>query len=228
MSALQMNGLLMPSDFPRELFEKIYTAAQPHDANPAHPQFIGAWSAVSHRYKALAHYDEVFTRSIETHGSGPAYEVRYEQERDLFGFASNAYSVFEAFHYAMFAIGSLINPNIFVLKTADDEKKVNIQNTRSKYSNAFPSDQILISFKEFFDDPARRKLATLRHVLTHRAVKPRAFELVIGASDAKPSAEITGVNISLDKNTTASRRAEVSRLLTMCLQGAETFVASKL
>jgi hypothetical protein len=98
MTALQINGLLMPSDFPRELFEKIYTAAQPHNANPAHPQFIGAWSAVSHRYKALAHYDEVFTRTIETHGPGPAYEVRYEQERDLFGFASNAYSVFEAFH----------------------------------------------------------------------------------------------------------------------------------
>jgi hypothetical protein len=79
----------MPPDFPRELFEKIYTAALPHHANPTHPQFIGAWSAVSHRYKALAEYDERFTHSIERDGPGASFQVRYEQERDLFGSASN-------------------------------------------------------------------------------------------------------------------------------------------
>jgi hypothetical protein len=226
MTPLEINGLLMPPDFPRELFEKIYSAAKPHQANPTHPQFIGAWSAVSHRYKALAEYDERFTRSIE---KGPArtHEVRHEEERDLFGFASNVYSVFEAFHYGMFAIGAFIEPNIFVLATPSDETKVSVAATHKKYAEAFPSDPVLASFKDYLDDPARRDLSLLRNVLTHRAVPPRAYGVSVGQSDLS-WARITRVEIPLDKNTTKSRREAASRLLTICLNGADAFVTSKL
>jgi hypothetical protein len=225
MTPLSINGLTMPADFPVDLFETIFGASQRHGSNPLYFHFIGAWSAISYRYKALAEYDDRFTDIIKKSGHGQA---RYEQERDLFGFASNAYSIFEAFHYAMFAIGALIKPEIFVLNAPADESKVNISTTRARYKDAFPGDPISVSFQEFFDDSARLDLSLLRNVLTHRAAPPRAFGLAVGPRDAVPSAELTRVNISLDENTTQSRRHEVSRLLTGYLKAAEIFVASKL
>jgi hypothetical protein len=128
----------------------------------------------------------------------------------------------------MFAIGALLKPEIFVLSTPADESKVTYSATHTKYGNAFPGDPILVSFKEFVDDPARLDLSLLRNVLTHRAAPPRAFKLTVGPSDAVPSAEITGLNISLDENTTQSRRKDVARLLTSCLRAAEVFAAKNL
>jgi hypothetical protein len=226
MTPLQINGLTMPPDFPRDLFEAIYTAAQPHRANPTHAQFNGAWNAVSFRYKALAEYDECFTRSIE---KGPARtsEVRYEEERDLFGFASNAYSVFDAFFYALFAIGALIQPQTFVLLVPRDERNVTFGNTKRLYSQAFPCDSVRVLFDDFDSDQARRHLSNIRNTLTHRAVRRREYGLAAG--QPKPAwARIPELDISLDNNTTKSLRVDVSRLLTMCLQGVETFVASQL
>src|SRR5437879_4481873 len=123
MAPLQMNGLTMPADFPITAFENIYTALQLHSAEPVHPQFIGAWMAISYRFKAMASYDESFTANLS---KGPArtIEVRFEEERDLFGFAGNAYSVFDCFFYAMFAWGALMDSSTFVLSGPDDERKV--------------------------------------------------------------------------------------------------------
>jgi hypothetical protein len=229
MRPLTITSLTMPADFPADLFEKIFSASQRHARSPSYDQFIGAWKAVSCRYVSLAEYDECFTYSIKKHGPAPASgRARYEQARDLFGFSSNAYSVFEAFHYAMFAIGAFIEPTIFILTTPADESKVSFAATLKKYGKAFPSDPVLVSFKDYLDDPARLDLSLLRNVLTHRAEPPRAFSLTVGPNDAKPSAEITRVNISVDEKTTQSRRKEVSRLLTSCLKAAEAFVAKNL
>jgi hypothetical protein len=229
MKPLSINSLMMPADFPADLFEKIFLASQRHANNPTYGQFIGAWNAVSYRYVSLAEYDECFTSSIQKHGVAPgSAQARYEQERDLFAFSSSAYSVFEAFHYGMFAIGAFIEPKVFVLATPADETKVGVAATHKKYGEAFPSDPILASFKGYLDDPARVDLSLLRNVLTHRAAPPRSYDLTVGPKDAKPSAEITRVNITLDENTTQSRRKDVSRLLTSCVNAAETFVASKL
>jgi hypothetical protein len=226
MTTLQMNGLTMPANFPRLLFEKIYTVVQPHHANPVHPQFIGAWSAVSYRYKALAEYDERFTRSIKK-GPSRTHEVRYQEERDLFGFTSNAYSVFDAFFYAMFAIGALIQPQTFVLLVARDERNVTFGNTKRLFSQAFPLDPIRVLFEDFDRDQARKDLSKIRNILTHRAAPPRKYGFALG--QPKPAwAHITRLDVPLDKNTTKSLRAEVSRLLTVCLSGAAPFVASKL
>jgi hypothetical protein len=225
MMQLTTINLTMPTDFPADLFEKIFSALQSHESNTVYKQFVGAWNAIPYRYKALAEYDECFTATIKKNGPGQA---RYEQERDLFGFASNAYSVFEAFHYAMFAIGALIKPLIFVLNAAADESKVNISTTHARYGEAFPSDPILVSFRDFLDDPARRDLSQLRNMLTHRAAPPRAFKLTVGPRDAVPSAELTRLNISLDENTTQSRRKDVSRLLASYLTATDAFVAKNL
>jgi hypothetical protein len=229
MKPLSITSLTMPTDFPADPFDKIFEASQRHSENPTYGQFIGAWKAVSYRYVSLAECDESFTASIKKHGVAPASgRARYEQERDLFGFSSNTYSALDAFYYAMFAVGSFVAPEVFVLATPADEAKVNIAATHTKYGQAFPLDQILVSFNDFLDDPARLKLSQLRNMLTHRAAPPRAFSLTVGPKDAKPSAEITRVDIALDENTTRSLRKDVSRLLTGCVKAAETFVAAKL
>jgi hypothetical protein len=128
----------------------------------------------------------------------------------------------------MFAVGTFLAPDVFILVTAADEAKVNIAETHKKYEQAFPSDPISVSFKKFSDDPARVKLSQLRNVLTHRAAPPRAFSLTVGPKDVRPSAEITRANITLDENTTRSLRQDVSRLLADCVKAAEVFVAAKL
>jgi hypothetical protein len=84
--------LKMPPDFPSIPFDKVWKATQPHAHNPKYSQFIAAWKAVGYRFVSMAEYDESFTSSIRKHGPGPAGRARYEQERDLFGFSSSAYS----------------------------------------------------------------------------------------------------------------------------------------
>jgi hypothetical protein len=229
MRPLAINSYTMPADFPADAFENVFEAAQRHSESQSHGHFIGAWNAVSYRYVALAEYDKSFTSSIKKHGVAPASgQARYEQERDLFGFAGNAYSAFDAFYYAMFAIGAFVEPKIFVLATAADESKVNITTTHRKYEEAFPSNPILAAFKKFSDDPDRVQLSQVRNMLTHRAAPPRAFQLTVGSKDAGPTAQITRVNLELNKNTTSLLRKNVSRLLVSCVKAAETFVAAKL
>jgi hypothetical protein len=116
-SNLLMNGLTLPSNFPQESFARIYRAVEPYRQQASYIQFIGAWNAVAYRFTAMVEYDERFTASIKANGPGPAEPLRYEQERDLFGFASNAYSMFDAFHYGMYVIGTFTAPQHFKLET---------------------------------------------------------------------------------------------------------------
>jgi hypothetical protein len=55
--------------------------------------------------------DQRFLASFNPYRDGQPF--RYQQERDLFGFFGNAYAVFEAFCFALFAVGALIDPAHF-------------------------------------------------------------------------------------------------------------------
>jgi hypothetical protein len=85
-------------------------------------------------------YDKSFRSSITAHGTG-GQPFRYKQERDLFGFFSNAHSVFDAFCFALFAIGALRDSANFPLATDPDERNVTWSKMLRAYGKAFPSER---------------------------------------------------------------------------------------
>lgn len=221
--ALQMNGLTMPADFPAISFEAIYGRLTPLNQRTGHSHFNGAWSAISYRYHGLADYDEQFTSSVRTEGNAPAQPFRYHQERDLFGFFVSAVSIFDAYAFAMHAIGAILMPNNFQLT---NERKIDWANMSKLYEKHFIGDPILNVLNTAWSDPAFHDLRTIRHVLAHRAAPPRRFSLFVG-SEKPSSAEVMQINLNIDELTTRSRRQQVVRLLTTVLDATQTFVVTR-
>jgi hypothetical protein len=112
MAALSINGLTPPADFPASQFEALceklggaYAGRRGYDL------VFEALNAIAYRFVALAEYDRSFTARFNARRDGQPF--RYEQERDVFGFFGNGYSVLEAFCFALFAVGALIDPAHF-------------------------------------------------------------------------------------------------------------------
>src|SRR5262245_56672084 len=113
---LSINGLTPPDDFPAERFEALYKKlGDAYAGRHGYDLVFEALNAIAYRFVALAEYDQSFTAWFNAHRDGQPF--RYHQERDLFGFFSNAYSVFEAFCFTLFAVGALIDPAHFPLST---------------------------------------------------------------------------------------------------------------
>jgi hypothetical protein len=224
MAVLSINGLSTPNDFPASPFEALYKKlGGAYGGRPEYDVLVfGALNAITYRFHALAEYDRRFTASINAQGTDFGQPSRYEQERDLFGFFSNATSIFDAFCFALFAVGALIQPADFPLATDEDEWKVNWGRTREAYRRAFPADPILSVLENMAKDTALIKLRTIRNILTHRGVGGRALMATTGPSDRIPR-----LNISLDVRTTSTPRSQVAGLLCFGLEAAHTFVESR-
>jgi hypothetical protein len=167
-------------------------------------------------------YDSNFTVFITEHGPAPSLPLRYNQERDLFGYFASSTSVFDAYCFAMFAMGAILAPNKFSMA---DERKIDWQFTLNAYRKSFQSDPMLATLERLRDDPAYVELREIRNVLTHRAIPPRHFSLPVG-SNRKPTAMLGQLNIDLGTNTTLERRKQVTRLLRTAMEAARTFVDS--
>ena len=221
---LKMNGLEMPPTFPETAFETIFETVNAHHQLTTYFQFHGAWNAVAYRFHAMTDCDQSFTASLKEHGPAPVQPIRYGQERDLFGFVSNAYSMFDAFHYGMYAVGAFVDSAHFKLASPEDERKVTFGTTSRAYASAFNGDPIIDHFLAYWSDPARQDLDVIRNMLTHRAVPPRAFRLTLGGgSQPKPAAAVTRLMLELDQNTTATRAADITALLSRCLTPLQDF-----
>ena len=224
MAVLSINGLSTRNDFPASPFEALYKKlGGAYGGRPEYDVLVfGALNAIAYRFHALAEYDRSFTASINAHGTDFGQPSRYEQERDLFGFFSNVNSVFDAFCFALFAVGALIQPADFPLA---DEWKVNCGRTREAYRKAFPADPILSVLENMAKDTALIELRTIRNILTHRGVGGRALMATTGPPAS--SDRIPRLNIPLDVTTTSTRRSQVAGLLCFGLEAARKFVESR-
>jgi hypothetical protein len=227
-SVLSGNGLMVPDDFPANQFEAVYKKVQAHNPRREYALAISAMHAISYRFMAIAEYDGRFTASLAAHGPGPGQPIRYEQERDLFGFFTNAFSVLDAFCFAMYAIGALTGTSDFQLATARDERNVTWGSMRAAYGRAFPNDPIISVLGNIANDKAFTELREARNVLTHRAAPPRTFGLHVSSMDVPETAIISWINISLDPATTSTRRQEITHLLCSGLASAQNFVQARL
>jgi len=202
MDMAQVDGLDVPVDFPTSQFEAVQNTVVAYSGHNHHRLFLYALRAISHRFTAMAEYDTRLTASIRTHGTGPGQPFRYEQERDLFGFFSNGFSVFEAFCFALFAVGALTGSAEFPLATDADERRVEWNSMKQAYGRAFPGDPILSVLKTIANDTAFKKFRDDRGILTHRAVPPRTFNVTAGPSTVPESTTIERLNMPFDTETT--------------------------
>jgi hypothetical protein len=217
------NGSTVPDDFPASQFETWYQKlGSAYGGLAGYGLIFEAQNAISYRFKALAEYDQSFTASFNAHRDGQPF--RYHQERDLFGFFSNGYSVFEAFCFALFAVGTLKNPAHFPLTCGKHEQAVRWNKMQQHYLKAFPGDPILNVLKTIADDAAFKELGNIRNILTHRAVGARQLSAGTGPSPAPPDNIPRLNNLLLDAGTTSTRRSHVARLLGSGLEAAHKFI----
>lgn len=212
--ALSTNGLVMPPDFPTAQYEAIHKSLNKKaSAEPErYQQFAAAWNAVSYRYLAMAEDGETFSLSLKGAGAHPSPGERYNQERALFGFFTNGFSVFEASFYGLFAIGAFLKAEQFPLSTAKDQQAVSPINTKSALTRAFPGHPLLTAITALFDDVAYREWREIRNVLTHRAAPGRTFYVTLEGSEAIPD-KWKLLDIPLDDQTTPLRRTKLAALL---------------
>jgi hypothetical protein len=222
---LSLNQIAVPDDFPADEFEAVHRKlASAYAERDEYRVFImGALNAIAYRFTALAEYDESLRSLINAHGTGPGQPFRYTQERDLFGFFSNAHSVFDAFCFALFAIGALRDSANFPLGTDPDERNVTWSTMLRAYGKAFSTDPILSELEKIWNDT--EELRDIRNILTHRAVGARRFEVSVGPSTVPDRTTIPRLNnISLDADTLSTRRSEVASLLRLGLDATNKFL----
>ena len=212
-----------PADFPSDLYEQVNQSLKSQPQGGTWKQFAAAWNAVRYRYAATVEFDDAFTTSIKAHGVGPAEPYRYQQERDLFCFTTNATSTFDAFYYALYSIGAMLKPNDFLhLNDPDTERNITVATTRSQYFASFRGDPVLQDLEAFSKDTAFSELVRMRNILVHRAAPPRNFNL---GDPKEPAARLSRLDVTLDERTTSSKRLEVHRLLNICLTSAASFTS---
>jgi hypothetical protein len=117
----------------------------------------------------------------------------------------------------------------FPLNTDKDERRVDWKSLLKAYSNykSFTADPVTSVLDKVDKDAELATTRDVRNILTHRAAPPRQFGIATGPSQVTPTSRITRVNLTLDKNTTASCRKEIARLLLLGLSGIRTFVDTK-
>lgn len=219
----------MPAGFPSAQFDATYALVQslhPHHAE-LRLHFVGAWLALSYRYRAMHEYGREFTALIAADGLSVAGQKRYLQERALFGFFGNAFAAFEACFFGLFAIGAILAPANFPLTTEADQRRVAPDTTLAAFRRAFPTDLLVTALEAVADDVEFRNLREIRNVLTHRVAPGRTHYVAVEES-LLPPAEWKVFNIALDEHTTNTREKEVSRLLTNLLCAAESFSNTRL
>jgi hypothetical protein len=228
-TALSTNGLIMPSDFPVLPYEAVGRAASELGSTRqlALEQFRGAWNAVSYRFYAMCEYERVITEALGLQTNGPPPLDRYRQERDIFGFFCNGFSVFESAFYAVFSIGAFLVPAGFPLSTPKEQQRISPTFTIAAMAANFPGDPILNDINALMLDPAYIEWREIRNILTHRAAPGRTF--FVGFDDDEPLPDQWKIKgIILDGKMAVTRRAALSRLLTDLLQTVERFTSSRL
>ena len=226
---LQVNGLLMPPDFPTTSFERVYSRARLRASSQAsaYEHFNAAWNAISFRYLALCDDGAAFTASVSAPDGRASLEQRYRQERHLFGFFTNGFSAFESFFYAMFAIGALLHPVEFPLAIPKEQQAVKPASTYRAYSRVFVGDPILAAFTAVLTDAAYREWMEVRNILTHRTAPGRTIFVSI-ESDEDLLARWKINDIPLGPQTASSRRGHAARMLSALLDAAVVFTESRI
>jgi len=194
------------------------------DRTEACRELSGGWRAVAYRLLSCAEHSQAFTRSIESAGDSPPFPERYVQERELFGFFVNGLAAIESLCYALYAIGSLLRPELF----ARPPRAINLKSTLTALRGAFPENTIGAILEGVAEDARYREWKTLRDILAHRVAPTREFFVHIGR-EAQPPAQWRvshDARLLLDGDTTSSRLHWLTTTLNGLLKATAELVAA--
>jgi hypothetical protein len=223
-------GLVMPDDFPTATYEAIQarvssrTGVEP--ALAAHYQ--GAWRAVAYRFLACADHDKAYTASSRRAGANPSQPERYIQERELFSFFMSGLSTIESFCLGLFAIGSMLKADMFLMTKPGHLKQIDLKKTPEQFATALPREAITAALQDVNNMPQFEEWNTIRNILTHRSAPPRIIYGWVGSPPPEGDRVDWLHDIRLDENTTASRRAWLAAILHTLMKAAEGFTGTRL
>lgn len=218
----------MPNDFCTAAHNAVVRKLGPF--RPRNPEIwselAAGWKAVAIRFKSLANADERYTVSIK---SKEAYSSHYElltQQEALFAFFMNGYAAFESFAYAMFAMGAMLRPDTFPMKTPGDRQAINPRKTKMSFTENFGGTAIEARLSALIGDPRFKRWGEIRNVLAHRCEPPRHHHLsVAGSTPRRTDWEILD-GLAIDDQTTASNRPWLATILGGCVTAAEAFATA--
>ena len=224
---LSTNGLIMPLDFPVAQYEFVHKkiVAISKTSNSTYEHFAGAWNAVAYRFLALTEYEASFSKSLTTTNTDLTPSNRHRQERDLYGFFCNGFSIFEACFYSIFSLGAFLSAANFPIATAKDQQRISPASTTAAMVKAFSSDPINKAIDLIISDAVYIEWREIRNILTHRAAPGRTFFVGIGNDDVLPD-QWKIKNIPLNEKMASARRADLSKLLNVLMHAIEQFVQS--
>jgi hypothetical protein len=222
---LKTNGLVMPGDFPTAEYGTIFdrVSRRTNASGHVYDQFASAWNAVSYRYLAMTEDEQAFTALVTQ--TAPEPQIRYEQERALFGFFSNGFSVVESTFYGLFALGAMLSPAHFPIASPKEQQRISPQSTMAAFKAAFTNDAINSLISALTASTNYIEWREIRNILTHRAAPGRTFFVGIGGAGDEPLPDQWKIKgIALDKKMAVSRRSQLADLLNQLLNGSQEFV----
>jgi len=218
----------MPSDFPIKQFSNVYwdVDKKKNSCQGIWGQYRDAWKAVAFRFLSCAGHDVAYTQSVVKYTNSPSdMKERYNQEHHLFAFFFSGLAALESLHYALFAVGALVEPSKFSMASEADLKSITPSKTARSYSETFPGDMLSNAMDMLVKDATFMEWIDVRNILSHRTAPGRTFHAAAHGEDGGKATWLHGINI--DDRTTSSRRLWLSKSLSDILQPAETFTRAK-
>lgn len=226
---LSINGLAMPDDFPTLAYEAIYRCAFSRSKGlpVEYENFASAWNAIAYRFLEAC---EIEGRLPDLLKAGDADDPthRFRQERDLFAFFSNLFSVYEGAFYALYSLGAMLDKATFPLATERDRQRISPTSTAHCMSKAFAADAINEVIASVLSDQDYLESREVRNILTHRAAPGRTFFVGLGIAEEPLADEWKIKGIVLDERMAPDRKAQAARILLTLLTGIKTFVETRM
>ena len=136
-------------------------------------EFVGGWTAILYRFISCYEHYLNFIKSLKIWTNAPPPPERYIQERELYGFFTTGFSVFESFFYSIYAIGSIFKPKEFSISNSEEKRRINDKNTKDAFKRVYHDKSITITIERLLDCDEYKQWKTTRNVLAHRSVPSR-------------------------------------------------------
>jgi hypothetical protein len=217
---------VLPPDFNVAAYEAVHRRV---NDNPSLNQVVwehyaAAWNGLAYRFLACADNDTAFTTSIRQARGAPRPPERYVQERELFYFFVTGLASIESLCFGLFAIGSMLAPVSFPMKTAKDLTNINPIFTAKKFKQAFLTEQLTNTVNRLITAQEFKDWKDIRNILAHRAAPGRVIYASLADVELAP---LWKTGITLDEHTTSSRRQWLAQKLDELLNDADTFTMNQ-
>jgi len=216
-------GLSVPKIFHFHSYENIKQSIEKYKWKnyQIYSQFLFAWNGIIYRYKSIDYHDKRFTKSIKIFGDAPPFTQRLIQERELFNFFSNSYSIFENFAYSLYIFCFYINPNKFPINSEEDLKYITFASIKKNINTIYSQKSITNQLNNIISDKNYQLIKQYRNILSHRSTPGRHINRAIGGEN-KPS--LWNEDIVLDENLTRNLKKWIYCSVNILLDEIYSFI----